>query len=247
MQPLAKAVELAQADTNTHRLALSRALLNRSRLYLRLGRLAEAGRGNCRARGIPQRDPQSGPNLIDLGPFFNAALNDELMNGRWPQNSLAGLPAGRHRLGGVDFDVRDALQGSRDGWSTVAYPDAVRDIRVNRSFQRLHCLHGTSWQQPDGTKIGAYVLCYIDGKKLELPIVYGQDVRDWGDHADRQEATRATVAWTGQNSAASGLDVSPRLYQRTWDNPRPDVEVQSIDFLSTMTECAPFLIALTVE
>ncbi len=38
-----------------------------------------------------------------------------------------------------------------------------------------------------------------------------------------------------------------RLVKRTWDNPSPEVEVEPIDFTSTMTQCAPFLIALTLE
>jgi hypothetical protein len=33
----------------------------------------------------------------------------------------------------------------------------------------------------------------------------------------------------------------------TWNNPRPEVEISSIDFISYMTESAPFLIAVTVE
>jgi hypothetical protein len=38
-----------------------------------------------------------------------------------------------------------------------------------------------------------------------------------------------------------------RLYRASWDNPRPDEQVTSIDYVSRMTAFAPFLIAITVE
>jgi hypothetical protein len=38
-----------------------------------------------------------------------------------------------------------------------------------------------------------------------------------------------------------------RLFQTSRDNPRPDLEVVSFDFVSAMTTSAPFLIAVTVE
>jgi len=38
-----------------------------------------------------------------------------------------------------------------------------------------------------------------------------------------------------------------RLYLTPYENPRPDLEVTSIDFVSKLTHAAPFLVALTVE
>lgn len=38
-----------------------------------------------------------------------------------------------------------------------------------------------------------------------------------------------------------------RLYKMTRENPFPDVEVKSLDFVSAKTVCAPFLVAVTVE
>jgi hypothetical protein len=33
----------------------------------------------------------------------------------------------------------------------------------------------------------------------------------------------------------------------TWKNPRPLVEIVSLDFVSKLTKCGPFLIAVTAE
>jgi hypothetical protein len=38
-----------------------------------------------------------------------------------------------------------------------------------------------------------------------------------------------------------------RLFKATWRNLRSDVRVKNLDFVSAMTKCAPFLVAITVE
>ncbi len=151
----------------------------------------------------------------------------------------------------MQFDVRGVVQLAGAGLQSLLgdrYLASVVEIPICRTFARLHVLHGTGWNEPDGAKIGGYVLHYADGRQLELPILYGQDVRDWWLPADRGNSIHATVAWTGRSPALhAGEDCFLRLFKRNWDNPRPEVEVESIDFTSTMTRCGPFLIALTVE
>ncbi len=48
-------------------------------------------------------------------------------------------------------------------------------------------------------------------------------------------------------SMADRYEVKLRLFLSTFDNPRPDVEVPAIDFVSELTPAAPFLVAMTVE
>jgi eukaryotic-like serine/threonine-protein kinase len=98
--------------------------------------------------------------------------------------------------------------------------------------------------------IAAYVLRFADGTQHEQEVVYGRDLRDWwwggrGDPADAAE--RATVAWTGTNPVAEKYEAKLRLFLSTFENPRPEVEVASIDFVSKLTLAAPFLVAMTVE
>jgi hypothetical protein len=38
-----------------------------------------------------------------------------------------------------------------------------------------------------------------------------------------------------------------QLFQATFENPRPGVEVTHIEFVSANTKIAPFLVAMTVE
>ena len=55
------------------------------------------------------------------------------------------------------------------------------------------------------------------------------------------------VAWSGQNSLSKQRGRTIQLFKSTWKNPRPDVEIISLDFVSEMQDAAPFLVAVTGE
>ena len=94
------------------------------------------------------------------------------------------------------------------------------------------------------------MLHYADGETRPLDLVYGRDVRDWWyapAKADAETTDRAKVVWTGLNPVANEYGRRLRLYLNTRENPRPGVKITSSDFVSAMTDSAPFLIAVTVE
>jgi hypothetical protein len=84
--------------------------------------------------------------------------------------------------------------------------------------------------------------------RLEIPICYGREVRNWhsvpGEPAPPGELT---VAWRGENAFSKREGQSIRLFLTTWTNVAPDVEVDSLDYVSSMAGPAPFLIAITAE
>ena len=57
------------------------------------------------------------------------------------------------------------------------------------------------------------------------------------------EAGRLIVAW--RTNAGGGITL--QLCRFTWDNPHPEVTIESLDFISKMTRAAPFLVAITTE
>jgi hypothetical protein len=88
------------------------------------------------------------------------------------------------------------------------------------------------------------VIRYADSQRVEVPIIYGNDLREWCfDYDPVREIRGAVVAWTGRNAGQHPV----RLYKATWENPWPEINVVSLDFVSAMTDAAPFLIALTAE
>lgn len=197
------------------------------------------------ARMIPQRFPGAPPNMIDLTEYYNAPLSKTWHPGT-PNNTLEALPTGVLQFGTVFFDVRGVVQlsGKQLEKAGGRYPQGILGIKVGQPCRELHFLHASGWRSKDGTRLGSYVLHYENGAEQVIPIVYGEDVRDWIEESDpSNNLRRANLVWNVQNRAGYRI----RLFKTSWVNPFPDVEITSIDYVSAMAEAAPFLIAITAE
>ena len=198
---------------------------------------------------IPGRSAETENRLIDLSRHYNAALNETWHKGGMSDNTLKDLPTGMQTLDGVPFDVRGIIQLSgrqAERELRVQFPEEVANMVVRQKGQTLHFLHCCGWPSPQGTTIGTYVVHYSHGEIRRIPIVYGVDVRDWWMSESDTPGSKANVVWTGVNHAAPN-NPSIGVCKTTWKNPLPGVEIDHIDFQSTMTNSAPFLIAITVE
>lgn len=194
-------------------------------------------------------------STVDLAPYCNGVLED----GWHPEtrfyqnptdNNLAELPQGKATLSGTRFDIDGVIQlaGSARPELNDTFPDAVTNILINRKVGRFVFLHGTGWQTSEGTTIGSYDIHYASGRSRQFPIIYGQTVRDWWFWPQEPEnATDSELAWMGSNPATKRAGMMLRLYKSSFENPLPKEKVTSLDFKSTMTACAPFLIAITIE
>ena len=207
------------------------------------------------AKLIPPRDREAAPEMIDLTDFYNGSLTEgwipSSVYGTTSQRNLGELPLGLQLFAGLRFDVRGVIQlagGSLNGAFNATYPAEVNGIPVHQKCHRLHFLHATGWRVGDGTTIGRYVIHHARGAPEEVAIVYGENVSDWWFDSRLEEATaNAVVAWTGNNAAARAQHKTLRLYKYTWENPKPDSLIESIDFVSLNTQSSPFLIAITAE
>jgi len=201
------------------------------------------------AHRIPRRDPRAQPEQLDLSAYYNLALGDGLI-GKPDGKDLGSLPTGLRTFGMVPFDVRGVihLSGQSITLGGEDLPEQVEGIKIGRKCRRLHFLHASTDWVKHGILVGSYVLHYANGEQRELPIVYGRDIgRSWGQPKLPSQPGAALVVWVGNDPRSFDGSSTHRLYKSTRDNPLPDVEVVSIDFRSVMTDCAPFLIALTVE
>jgi hypothetical protein len=189
---------------------------------------------------------------LDLKAKANHNLKDDFHTGSFKGNNLNPLPRGKQKFGGVPFLIGE---GFIQLGSTMVKnkPAKVEGIMVGRTFGRLHILHATGWQAPDGTVIGSYTIHYADKTKETIPIVYGQDVRNWWNRQDPKEPSRGKLVWQGQNEAVKSLSnpkpVMIRLFLTTWHNPHPRRKVVSIDFAASREkiQAAPFCVAITLE
>jgi hypothetical protein len=198
---------------------------------------------------IPARDGNAGEHLLDLTAHYHGALTETWHKGGLANNTLANLPSGIQTFGDVEFDARGVVQLSGRAPAeqlSVRFPKAIEGIAVGQHARRIHFLHAAGWASPMGTVIGHYVVRYADGQAQEIPIVYGEDVRDWWTHANEAGRGSAEPVWSGPNTTSStGPKVS--LYVTSWSNPFPDRKIETIDFTSTMENAAPFVVAITLD
>jgi hypothetical protein len=204
-----------------------------------------ASRRRLFSRFIPARLPQTPPECVDLTEYYNAALVQTWHPGM-PNNSLEMLPPGLLQLADVLFDVRGIIQLSSSDLRRAGgrYPEQINGIQFGKRCRQLHFLQAAGWHSPDGTRLGSYVLHYAAAPDQVIPIAYGEEVRDWnGSNDTSTEVTHGQMVWSAINNA--GLHV--RLFKTSWVNPMPEQEITSIDYISSMANSAPFLIAITAE
>ena len=75
------------------------------------------------------------------------------------------------------------------------------------------------------------------------------DAYDWAASASpgrhQPSNPQSRIAWRGPSG--SDEDQELVLYTKSWDNPLPGVEITSLDFVSSVGEVAPFLLAVTLD
>jgi hypothetical protein len=193
---------------------------------------------------IPPRDPALSSAMIDLTAFYNGSGRNYAPGGK--VEGLADIREEVRKNTGIDFDLRGYVGLFRVGQESdgVTAPAVITGIPIRRRVTKMHFLHSASYKVNEGTKIGAYLLRMSDGSTHELPLVYGQNVRI--ERSDPRPTPGAELAWTGEG-IRTGAGTTVRILKMTWTNPQPDVVVESLDFTSTKTACAPHLLGITVE
>ena len=201
---------------------------------------------------------------IDLGPYINTDLSEATDAKKGSKdNNLLELPRGTRVYGGVPFNVQGRIQLMGRGleqWQRI-FPERVKGIRIGRKCAKIYLFHGENCAQGwdvRGAIVASLVLHYADGSQQAIHIKSGEHLLDWcGPLYSTQVAPEqrtvsspdSELAWVGSNPWVkhSRADYSLRLYKSTFANPQPDLEISTIDYTSTMTQAAPFLVALTVE
>lgn len=186
-------------------------------------------------------------NQIDLRPFFNATLDHIERPGDREGEDLSRLPRGNSEFGGTQFQVEGAIRllgrVPRINWATL--PERVEGIPIRKRCQKLHFLHSTMGEVGEGVLIGKYTVQYADGDRVEIPIIYGEQMRDSFfpavkplNDAHSALAFSLTPAQPKANHA---------IYQTTWANPKPDTEIVMLDLESAVASSAPVLLGVTLE
>ena len=185
---------------------------------------------------------------VDLSRFYNADLSDPWLGE--PGDDLASFPTGQQIFGGVEFDARGVVQLSGHGSPAGKYPTEVKGIIVQKRCQHLYFLHAARLmgKVEDGDQIGSYIVHLPNSKvPMEIPIVYGRSVLDWHADLKRMQLNKEVKeVWTGGNDAGKRSGKGVRLFLTSW-NLAPGAEIESLDFVSTGRNAAPFLLGISFD
>lgn len=189
--------------------------------------------------------------FVSLKGHTNVKWDENLHSNRFEHNNLNSLPRGKQKFADVEFEIGDGLMQLASA-SVEGKPKEIKDIKVGRTLKKLHFLQACGYKPDDEGEvtIGKYVIHYDDKTTADVEIVYGRDVVDWWAYPDQKAPTKGKVAWEGENEASKGFDAKIKLYLMTWENPKPEKKVESVDFVATDPEkqaAAPFCVAITAE
>lgn len=180
---------------------------------------------------------------VDLSDYVNVKIEE-----------MPGLPAEGFEDAGVRFGKSTGvIQLAAKGYEQ--HPKEVVGINIAQHADRLYFAHATlsgSFQVPnhpkhedDGRPVGEYVVHYEDGQTTRIPLLFGEAVRDWWAWDNRAETPFGKPIAGGLNESTQRFKIEVRYFISMWENPRPDLRIESIDFRSTHAKAAPFCLAIT--
>jgi beta-galactosidase len=179
----------------------------------------------------------------------------------WPHNQydLAHLPLDNTKFAGVPYDIRNFETSPLESavtvgrWRDIQAPEKITGMQVNRTGDALFFLHTMfehrQWRPNRGQNIPPvvwqYVVHYADGQTETVPVRYGEGAAHFVQ-SNPKGLKNAALAWAApfpddpENEAA--------IYAMQWNNPRPDVEIESIDLVQGegSRHGAPVLLGITV-
>jgi hypothetical protein len=168
------------------------------------------------------------------------------------------LPTGKHLFAGVPYTVYDfptspvptaVMLGGNGVPNNLA--QEVRGIPVNQKADALFFLQTARLDQRRNSdeikqnrkfEMARYVVHYADGQTANVPLYAEIDVEDY-----RQKMPTplpgAQIAWTHRYE---GTETSAVAYSKQWNNPRPNVAIESVDLVyGADRRGIPVLLALT--
>ena len=157
--------------------------------------------------------------------------------------TFKGLPQGRQRLSGVEYDIYEMPTSPVPQVLMLAgkglpaeLPEQIAGIPIHARADALFFLHTARLDQRMNDRdrrehkkfaMFRYVVHYSDGQTEDVPVHAEIDI----DHYVQRRPSAlpgAQVAWIGPYESSEDNAVA---YAKQWNNPRPDVEIASVDMV----------------
>ena len=173
------------------------------------------------------------------GPGWFGQRDQDLRHFTMGERALANVTY--HPVDYATAPVPDVMMLGANG-APPGLPQLVEGIKVGKRADQLYFLHTVKVTRPinddERSRIGdprrpfelptvmRYIIHYADGKSAEIPVQLERHVDHWL-HEEPRVLESALVAWTG---LVEGIEAQKAtLYSMQAPNPRPDVEIESID------------------
>ena len=99
-----------------------------------------------------------------------------------------------------------------------------------------------------GNTAAKFIIKYDDGTSEVFPIIAKKDIFDWwtpfrSPGTIEENLTEKTIGWIGTDYNGNGRG----LVKPIWENPHPEKNISTIDFISGLIKASPFLVGITLE
>ena len=89
-------------------------------------------------------------------------------------------------------------------------------------------------------------IAWVGSNALAKPIILSNRISQ-GDKVKSSLEKIIGISLSKKDESKDAANNPIRLFKTAWENPQPELEVVSIDYISKMTDSAPILVAMTVE
>jgi peroxiredoxin len=192
--------------------------------------------------------PAAQPLPLDLSRFQHTSFFNPNLKG--PPSAL---PRGVQTIDGLPFQFTGRAQFAGQIHNSRNQPglESATGIAVGTRFDELHLVHHAFWPDENGKAIATIRLNYTDGSSAEIPIQYGNHVRDWmrlpSEASEALGDPNTKIFWRGEHpTSTQNLGATIRLFKSTIENPNPGKEVATMDVVSTGAQSSYALVAATV-
>ena len=185
-------------------------------------------------------------NPVELAPAVCTAYTKKDANPAWfsgGPGDLSAVPVGDQKFAGVAYKLPDfrtspvPSAAMLKGPGSQAPNDTITGIAVKAKVEALFFLHtlnatgdAHNWKpqqnNPEPPVVFVYVVHYADGSSVEIPVQWKKGIGHWVD-TKPIALPEAQVAWA--EPFPGQKDQLAVLYSMQWNNPKPNVAIDSID------------------